>query len=649
MKLERIRLSGFRSFGPVPTEVRLRKTTFLIGPNGAGKTAVLTALCRMFGTEQGLRTVTRSDFHVADGQMLEDGTPASLWIEAEFVFDDGDKAKGEDTGAVPMFFSHMQLVTIDGAPRVRIRLTAELDETGEIAQRLEFVVATDNDGEPTHSRTMTNVERQAIHVHYLPARRDPADHVSYAAGSLLGRALRAADWSEERKTVVDLGQKLGSAVSNNPGVKAFGAALAKGWETLHSGKFYTKPGMVFATGQLDQLLRQVGVSFGPGHGEPVVDFARLSDGQKSLFYLSLVLATHSLGKAVNSGKEKAFDATRLRAPAFTMVAMEEPENSLSPHYLGRVISALRDLSKTLGAQAVVSTHSPSLLRRTKPEEIRYLRLDAKRCTIVRTIKLPKKTDDAHKFVREAVMAFPELYFSRLVILGEGDSEEIVLPRLLSASGIEADGASVCVAPLGGRHVQHFWRLLSALDIPYVTLVDFDLGRYEGGWDRMRIIHRHLRAFAALPGTSATPHPTKPEAETEAFPKWNATEQALGRRKKEREFLETADVFFSFPIDLDHSMMVHFAKAYGVTEDELAAPDKQAVAAVLGKSGIVGQVKAEVAEYFDAYHARFKLGSKPAEHLGALAALDDETLRDDMPPVYKRLIKRVAALLGAIPE
>ena len=93
-----------------------------------------------------------------------------------------------------------------------------------------------------------------------------------------------------------------------------------------------------------------------------------------------------------------------------------------------------------------------------------MRLTSERTTKITRIRLPKRTDEAHKFVREAVQAYPEIYFSRLVILGEGDSEEIVLPRILRAKGIPVDESAVTVAPLGGRHVNHFWRLLSALEI-----------------------------------------------------------------------------------------------------------------------------------------------------------------------------------------
>ena len=51
-------------------------------------------------------------------------------------------------------------------------------------------------------------------------------------------------------------------------------------------------------------------------------------------------------------------------------------------------------------------------------------------TEVRSITLPdkEKLSDQYKYIKEAVKAYPELYFAKLVILGEGDSEEIILPK-----------------------------------------------------------------------------------------------------------------------------------------------------------------------------------------------------------------------------
>ena len=81
-----------------------------------------------------------------------------------------------------------------------------------------------------------------------------------------------------------------------------------------------------------------------------------------------------------------------------------------------------------------------------------LRPNAARETTVKRIVLPDDDELAAKYVREAVEAYPELYFSRFVVLGEDDSEQVVPPRLLAAVGIAEDDASVLLVPLGGRHV-----------------------------------------------------------------------------------------------------------------------------------------------------------------------------------------------------
>lgn len=642
MKLAAVRFCNFQSFAD-PTTVSLESLTFLIGPNGAGKTAVLTALARMFGTDPLLRHVAKSDFHVANDAAAEDGKAASLWIEAEFVL--GEAKAGTATGAVPVFFTHMQLIDAADVPRIRIRLSAELDETGEIEQKLEYVLAADKDGNPLQLRTMPKSDRQAIQVYYLPARRNPADHVSYAAGSLLGRLLRSADWTTERKTVVDLGDQLGAALVSNPGVAAIGASLAGAWAGLHKGEFFKGPAMAFSGGQLEQVLRQVSISFGPAHDEPSVDFARLSDGQQSLLYLSLVLSMHTIGQNVLAKKLDVFDIDRLRPPVFTLVAMEEPENSLSPHYLGRVVASLRKLASAADGQAVVATHAPSMLSRVKPEQVRYLRLDSKRRSTVRTIAMPDaKTDDgeAEKFVREAVMAYPELYFSRLVVLGEGDSEEIVLPRLLAAHGLESDLASICVAPLGGRHVHHFWRLLEGLGIPYVTLLDLDLGRFGGGWGRIRTAHGNLRRFPAG-------HATRKKVDTDKLPSWDTRKGIPKEMLEELQFLDEANVFFSTPLDLDFSMLKAFKAAYGVDDAKLCAVDEAVKKSVLGKKGIPTLLSATSVKYLGEYHHRFKAKSKPVTHLRALAKLDDATLKESMPDNLSDLVERVASLLKDIPE
>ena len=351
-----------------------------------------------------------------------------------------------------------------------------------------------------------------------------------------------------------------------------------------------------------------------------------------------------IGDKVLAGELDAFDIDKLRPAIFTLIAVEEPENSLSPHYLGRVIRAVSEFANGLNTQAVVATHAPSLLRRVAPENIRYLRLDGNRRTIVAQIVLPPN-EDAAKYVREGVQAFPELYFSRLVILGEGDSEEVVLPRLLAARGILADDASISFVPLGGRHVNHFWRLLNALGIPHVTLLDLDLARYQGGWGRIKYAAKQRLKYGDIENAGID------DEDIAGIPAWDSDQGLLVNDEDWIEYFEDRGIFFSSPLDLDLMMIEAFGEVYNVGDDEREEPDAATLKAVLGKKHdtVDGQYTDDQLELFDAYHRRFKLGSKPTWHIRAMAALEDAELAADMPAVLSALCDYIETALQSLPE
>jgi len=641
MKLRTIRLSNFQSFGAAPTELALEDITYLIGPNGAGKTAALQALCRLFAFDPSSRRVQRSDFHVPLDEK-EAPDERQLWIEADFLFP--ELADDEDNSTVAPHFGHMRLDEPDGIPRVRYRLSATTGADGDIEETLVYVLDLNPDGSPLSTAQVPRAERSHIHVHYLPARRDPADHIAYGTNALLGRMLRSVNWDNEREEIKDLTDQISDSLAANPSVDALSEGLKSVWGTLHKGSFFADPKITFVASEIEALLRHMSVSFSPGHDENLVNYTRLSDGQKSMLYLSLVLSSQAIGRAVLAGNDESFDPDKLRPPVFTLVAVEEPENSLSPHYLGRIVNALNAMANNEDAQALIATHAPSMLRRVDPKHIRYLRLNDDRVSQITRIRLPKKADEAHKFVREAVQAFPEIYFSRLVVLGEGDSEEIVLPRLLSAKGTPVDESAVTIAPLGGRHINHFWRLLSVLHIPYLTLLDLDVARHQAGWGRIKNVNDQLKKY----------EPKKVLPPDWDLPKWNSddapvrTHHFFGKEKLDAFIeLEKRGVFFSSPLDLDFVMLHAYPDAYGVEEE---VPDAETVKAVLGKGyHDSSQYSTDELKLFGTYHQRFKLGSKPAAHIDALAQLSDKELLANMPESLGRLADAVIAKLMELPE
>ena len=150
-----------------------------------------------------------------------------------------------------------------------------------------------------------------------------------------------------------------------------------------------------------------------------------------------------------------------------------------------------------------------------------------------------------------------------------------MPRLLQAKGVPVDESAISIAPLGGRHVNHFWRLLSALKIPYFTLFDLDVARHQAGWGRIKYVNDQL--------SKLDPNKTLP-AQLK-IPKWNdMTEVRAHRCFAEGDqnifySLEKEGVF-SYPMDLDFSMLLAYPKAHCVAHDD---PDEDTIKAVLGKA------------------------------------------------------------------
>lgn len=645
MKITTLRLSNFQSFSAEPTAIDLADLTYVLGPNGSGKTAVLEALSRLFSPVATQRKIQLSDFHVPAGRTMagvqeEDPT---LWIEVDIEFAEAD---GDNQHAsVPPNFSHMAIDTEDGVPKIRVRLTADLAVDGEIDEKIEYVLVADDSGNPESTAAMSRYDRGHIEVHYLPARRDPTDHIAYTTTSLIGRTLRAADWTKERTTLASLTEQITDALVANSAVSSVGVQLTEQWRGLHQGAYFTNPSIAFGRGEIDGVLRQLTVTFSPSHDGAPLPFERLSDGQKSLLYISLVLSWQVLTRKVLTGEETSLNPDKLRPPVHTIIALEEPENSLAPQYLGRIIRQLRGACEEGDVQTLIATHAPALLRRVDPEAICFLRLNEQRETTVHRIQLPKGNEDAAKYVQEAVEAYPELYFSRLVVLGEGASEQVVLPRVLAAAGIAEEDASVSVVPLGGRHVNHFWRLLDELQIPHVTLLDLDSGRHNGGWGRVRNALKQVNKIT--PNTYANDR-------IEALPKWNDDVafpmfdgQSLENGRGPVWSLEQFGVFFSNPVDLDLLMLEAFPEVYKVAPAE---PDEKTIVAVLGKShSHEERLGSEILELFDDYHSKFDLKSKPATHLGALSSLEDDELMADLPEVLVHLVQSVRSKLEGLPE
>ena len=265
--------------------------------------------------------------------------------------------------------------------------------------------------------------------------------------------------------------------------------------------------------------------------------------------------------------------------------------------------------------------------------------------------MPKDAGEAAKFVRGAMLAYPELYFARFVLLVEGDSERIVLPPLAEALDLLIDPAFVAIVPLGGRHVQHFWRLLSDLGIPYATLLDLDMGRDGGGFGRVKTAIKNLidvgyskKELLAIKGGVLS---------DDAFAQmhtWPGDEDH-STLKGWVDSLKSYGVYFSAPLDLDLAMLKSFPDAYEAIIPEGGGPRMSADKAaevVLGTGGAgLNSYSGPFKSYpklLPAYRYHFLTHSKPATHLAALTHIEKGELRDGMPKSLKEVITHISKCL-----
>jgi putative ATP-dependent endonuclease of OLD family len=653
MLIQCMTICGFRSFGLEPHQIDLAgKLTAIVGPNASGKTALLQALTKMFGISRAQRTILRSDFHLPPGVAPDDQTTRTLFVDVVIAFPELAEGAGTAHTVAPAF-KHMLIVAPQATPVCRIRLEARWEDDGtadgEVIQELFWVTKLADKIEDTDKVTVTAADRRYIQVYYTPAARDAAAQIRATTGALAARLLRSIEWSKDtRKAVDDAAQKLTVAFDAEAAITAISEALSDCWSDLEDGTSDTEPSLSLISPRFEDVVAKIQVLFAQGPIEIPRGLDALSDGQQSLFYFALAAAVFDLERKAAADKITGFRAEELHIPSLTIFAIEEPENHLSPYFLSRIIGQVRSMTQTAAAQALVTSHSPAVLSRVQPEEVRYCRCDPNGgSSTVKSVKLPENNEEAVKFVRGAMLAFPELYFARFVVLVEGDSERIVLPRLAEAEGLQLDPSFVAVVPLGGRHVHHFWRLLSGLGIPYVTLLDLDIGRSDGAYGRIKNALAQLIAIGLPRDDLLTLDDGKvmTEGSFARMHEWAVDDTII---KTWIAFLEGKAVFFSQPLDLDMAMLAAYPDAYAKVITEGSGPKMEtetAAKVVLGEGGpglaVYTNSYARFAEHFPAYRYHFLTRSKPATHLQAFAHLDDAALKKGLPEPYRVLLNHVS--------
>ena len=451
MRIEAVRVTGFRALRDVCVTLD-PDITVVVGENNTGKSAFLEAIA----TAMGKRLPVPDDLYIdAEGHQHKE-----FCIDLLLMPSDGNSF---DDQLAPLLGN---VIRREGNQEyVAIRTTGSIGEDRSTINRSRCFIEGWTGCDTSHNpevvvipgEPVTERHLSPISFTLLEANRDLVDEMRQRSsrwGRLLAqRDLEPGTVDEIENQLKDLGERVLNESQLLTRLRARLDEVQKALPTVNHVELEPLPS------RIDDLTRATDILINTPDG-PRLPLRMQGLGSRSIAEIMVYTAF----AAELSGMEEPYSPHLL-------TCFEEPEAHLHPQAQLAVIRIIKDLD----VQCIITTHSPQITATTDFSHIRLFRHTNSGIGIKSSVGLEMEEENIK--ARRLIERYSQVFFARLVIIGDGTTEYAALPVFTRTNwdiNPESEGVTF-VDPGSLGQAGPFIKILDDLGIPWLIFVDADLG------------------------------------------------------------------------------------------------------------------------------------------------------------------------------